>query len=297
MRTMRHDAHFVEALNYMSETHSEPLADRITGLFTEPYFQLALKREIKRAERHNLHFSVVEIVLGNVLKIREKASDFNLNEFLRIMASKLRENVREIDLIARLDEEKLGLILPKTEKLGAYIITERINSLICNTFNACIAAPDFDLQLEYGFATYPEDGKEFSDLLSSLKSSRYDEGEEDPDVPEEVRKRRSDVRLQVKNRVHYLRTDDADAGREDFKAAHTKNFSSHGMLLETSEHFPAGLELIIKYRPLLSRSKEIMVVGRVMWSLKKIIDGSEKFEIGLMIIPENEAGTRKLRIF
>jgi diguanylate cyclase (GGDEF)-like protein len=297
MKAMRHDAHFVEELNYASETHAKPLADRITGLFNQPYFELALKREIKRSERHSLCFSVVHIALSNILEIRDNSKDFNLNEFLRLMALKLRKSVREIDLLARLEDDMLGLILPKTERLGAYIITERINGLIGETFDTLNSNPIFNLRLDFGFATYPEDGKEYAQLMAALEESLSQGEAQAGGLPKEAKKRRSDVRLKVKNKIHYLRMDEQGTGSEDFKVAYTKNFSSHGMLLETGEQLPIGLEIVIRYKPFLSRKQEITVVGRVVWSLKKIIDHRETFEVGIMIIPENEAGHRKLRIF
>lgn len=74
---------------------------------------------------------------------------------LREIAGVIKENVREIDLVARFGGEEFSVLLPNTDKEGAAYVAERIRSGIeRQTFHAYNET--LSLKVSIGVASLPE---------------------------------------------------------------------------------------------------------------------------------------------
>jgi len=99
----------------VSEAHPEPF-----GILERDYFTRTLRREIKKARRHQDRFSLILLKLPG----RERlGTDFA--GFYGELTALLRRSVREEDLIGR-ENGHIGIILEKTDERGSRILGERL---------------------------------------------------------------------------------------------------------------------------------------------------------------------------
>ncbi len=87
-------------------------------------------REISRSSRENSPFATVLVDADNFKAINEihgqLAGDLALVEF----AKRIRESCREYDLIGRYGGEEFLIFLPKTDREGSVVVSERIRTAI-----------------------------------------------------------------------------------------------------------------------------------------------------------------------
>ena len=78
----------------------------------------------------------------------------------------LKETARSEDYVARFGGEEFALILPKTSKLNALKLAERIRLAMDRT--------SLPLTLSVGVATFPEDAHGIEPLLQSVDHALYE---------------------------------------------------------------------------------------------------------------------------
>jgi len=127
--------------------------DQLTGLYNRRYFMEALEREVARAERYEPDLVLCMMDLDHFKRINDTyghpAGDMVLSE----IGSKLKECIRESDLICRYGGEEFAVILPNTQPEKARIVCERFRELVAG--HKFIHNPsEFHITLSIGIASY-----------------------------------------------------------------------------------------------------------------------------------------------
>ncbi len=132
------------------------LVDEATGLYSPTYFRDRVEEEIQRARRYEHPLAVARV---SVMGIPEVGRADSISRALRATARILRESVRRVDIVARLDKREFGVLLPYTGQ-RASIAADRIVT--------ALAANDEGLPLRgvYGFSWYPQDAVTAQGLLA-----------------------------------------------------------------------------------------------------------------------------------
>ncbi len=144
----------------------DPLRDQATGVFNAMYFMTRLEEEIKRSERYVRDLSVA------LFEIR---SDFmeglpEETDLMRAVARVLRRNSRGSDVLARVEREKFGMLLPETMASDAVLAIERLKSQVTE-YLASIGNKYKDVRVMMGLASYPEHGEERNVLMQEATES------------------------------------------------------------------------------------------------------------------------------
>jgi two-component system, cell cycle response regulator len=104
--------------------------DPLTGLFNRRYATQHMSGIIERAKTAALPFAVMIMDLDRFKSINDRwghdAGDAVLTEFSR----RLRENVRGVDLVARLGGEEFLLVMPDTSSAAAAAAAERVRRAV-----------------------------------------------------------------------------------------------------------------------------------------------------------------------
>lgn len=167
----------------MADTMNTTLTDKLTGLYTKPFFEELLKKEVLRSARYARPLSILVLEIQYDYFIKE----FNMRTELgyRIMreAGKCIEEVaRDVDFGGRISGEVLALALPETDRQGGKIAAERLRQAMEEreftsgglTTDKCRAA------LNIGMASFPENGKNPQALLleaeTAMTAARNDGG-------------------------------------------------------------------------------------------------------------------------
>ena len=104
--------------------------DALTGLRNRRAFEIALKIELARLARESSSVTLMLIDIDHFKRINDQFGHPEGDVVLRTIAQVLLDNVREVDMAARLGGEEFAVILPSTDKPGAWVLAERIRQAV-----------------------------------------------------------------------------------------------------------------------------------------------------------------------
>lgn len=144
--------------------------DPLTGLYNHRAFQERLREEMARARRYEQPLSLVLIDVDNFGVINSRLGYQIGDETLRRLATEVvgyRAAVgnRRSDIASRFAGELFALALPETSLQGAMVKAERMRELVADL----PALGDIELTVSIGVASFPGDGADADELLSSSR--------------------------------------------------------------------------------------------------------------------------------
>ncbi|MGH7427825.1 MAG: diguanylate cyclase [Candidatus Methylomirabilaceae bacterium] len=104
------------------------LTDELTGLFNRRHFYHQLGQEFKRARRYGRPLSLIMIDIDFLKRYNDQYGHLAGDQALRMLAAKLRETTRSVDILARYGGDEFGIILPETDLSRARVQGERIRT-------------------------------------------------------------------------------------------------------------------------------------------------------------------------
>lgn len=147
------------------KTISMGINDTITGLYNSFYFNERLSEELKRARRYNLKLSLILVEVDKFNNLLDSYGREVCDGIHKEIAEILRTYCRETDVIARLENDVLGIILIQSDRSNAILIAERIRMAVeVRTF-----AQEFNQKLNLtasiGLGAYPMDAENKEELM------------------------------------------------------------------------------------------------------------------------------------
>ncbi|MDP3014664.1 MAG: hypothetical protein Q8M92_10500 [Candidatus Subteraquimicrobiales bacterium] len=141
------------------------LLDPTTGLFTCRFFITCLREELDRARRYTNNFSIACFNLSDCL---ETLKGLTRRETLKGIADIFKKEIRIVDLIGRVDVLEIGTLLPETDKKGAKVFTDRLNSRIATFLAEHGVVCEEDI--EGKIYTFPDDEEAIEGLISECSA-------------------------------------------------------------------------------------------------------------------------------
>lgn len=143
--------------------------DNLTLLYNHRGFQEILSNEILRAETNKSKLSVVMLDINNITKINRELGHAKGDEVIKLVAEKVRQNIRENDTAARYGGDEIGIILPNTSGEQAKYIAEYLTySLSC-----CFIDDIGPVKVSVGISTYPDCSLDKEKLLILAEQAMY----------------------------------------------------------------------------------------------------------------------------
>ena len=147
--------------------------DDLTELFNHRYLQIALEREVRRAERYGLQFTVAFIDIDQFKLVNDTYGHLVGSSTLRELGQILRHCVRNADLLFRYGGDEFTALLVETDSAGGQVVAER--------FRKAIAEHRFDagqgrthrITATVGYATYPEHATTRQELIDLSDRAMY----------------------------------------------------------------------------------------------------------------------------
>ncbi len=140
------------------------ITDPLTGLYNRRFLIDHLAREIARAERAGGILSIAMMDLKGFKTINDRLGHPIGDSVLVRTARIVRESLRVVDAGCRWGGDEFVLVLPNTDMIAALAVSERVREKIgAITLPARGSPPALDLH--YGVASYPQDGKSTDFLL------------------------------------------------------------------------------------------------------------------------------------
>lgn len=167
------DSNLDYALRY-ERARQMAITDSLTGLHNFGYFKERLTEERRRAERYQRLLSLIIFDLDHFKRYNDSHGHPAGNEVLREVASILRQEARETDLVARYGGEELVIVLPETNRKTGWNVAERIRERVRRTvfLPRAMSKPE-QVTLSAGVATFPVDAIHEDELIARADASLY----------------------------------------------------------------------------------------------------------------------------
>ena len=164
-----HIALTVDNLNLIEKTQEHFNTDTLTQLYNHRGFQECLSKELANAENNNSKLSVVMLDVNNISKINRELGHGKGDEVIKLVAEKVKHNLRKLDIAGRYGGDEIAMILPNTDISEAKYIAEYITySLSC-----CFIDDVGPVKVAVGIASYPDCSKEQEKLLILAEQAMY----------------------------------------------------------------------------------------------------------------------------
>ena len=103
--------------------------DPITRLFEHQYFHKLCQLELERAKRYQRPMTLLVIHLQNLKQIEKEQGETALSKVEMGIATMLRQQLRQQDIIGRVSGNDFGVLLPETGVNEAQIVVHRLKSV------------------------------------------------------------------------------------------------------------------------------------------------------------------------
>jgi len=156
------------------ETERSAVTDSLTGLYNRRFFAATFEREVRRGRRHGMMLSLIMLDLDGFKEINDEYGHLFGDLVLRRVARLVRRAIRESDTACRYGGEEFAVILPETDRLGAYAVAERVRRGIGRSFlERPTGGRSVAMTISGGIASFPDDGGSLHDLVRRADESLY----------------------------------------------------------------------------------------------------------------------------
>lgn len=252
-------------MSVYEESERSGSLDLLTGLPNARSFRAGLQRELRRSKRYELDLCLLAMDLDNFREVNERHGDLVGDILLKEVAILIKNKIRDIDLAARHGGEEFVLMLPETERMGAYLVAERIRREIERHFvRREVDGKPIRLTVSAGIAKYPEDSTVGERLLARAEEALYQAKARGLNsVAVYYKERRNFIRFDPGRRGLSVDLDSPEGLDTTSEPVLARNMSRNGLLLETGRVYGIGQEVVVKCRD-AEGPDQITLKGRVV---------------------------------
>lgn len=143
--------------------------DTLTGLYNHRTFQEFLSKELTKAEKASQELSILIFDVNNISTINKELGHSKGDEIIKLVAEKIKQNIRANDIAGRYGGDEIAVILPDTSTEDAKYLAEYLTySLSC-----CLVDDVGPVKVSVGIATYPDSAVEQEKLLILAEQAMY----------------------------------------------------------------------------------------------------------------------------
>jgi diguanylate cyclase (GGDEF)-like protein len=155
------------------ELQDPAMRDYLTQLFNRQYFFERLGRELERARSLQCPLAVLVLDIDRLDAINEAHERRTGDVALAELAKVILKCTRATDIPARLGEDEFGVIMPETDRRGAFVVATRIRRML-EAIPFCERnGRSLKLSVSLGVAGFPWDGQTGDELVQKADGAMY----------------------------------------------------------------------------------------------------------------------------
>lgn len=155
----------LNTVNRLKRIERVSMRDAETGAYSAAFLADYFEKERNKAGRFRRPLSVVFVVVENFSFLMEQTRESIVVGALTSMVGAVRRTMRDSDLVARDESNRLCVVLPETDAFGALHAVRRLRRAVKDTCRIPFLGTDYFLQPFFMSATSPRDGRSFPELL------------------------------------------------------------------------------------------------------------------------------------
>lgn len=164
-----HYALFMHNAELTEQANAHANTDSLTSLSNHRGFQEVLSAELEKAKKSNSTLSVIMMDVNNISKINRELGHAKGDEVIKLVAEKVKQNIRSNDTAGRYGGDEIAIVLPNTDTNEAKYLAEYLTySLSC-----CFIDDVGPVKVSVGIANYPQCAKDQEKLLISAEQAMY----------------------------------------------------------------------------------------------------------------------------
>ncbi len=149
------------------------ITDGLTDLHNHRHFQEYLEAEIKEAIRYDKPLTLLMIDIDHFKILNDTYGHPQGDRVLKKLSDIIMQTIRDVDYAARYGGEEFCIVLPNTDKKGAYKTAERLRKAIESLIIKTEAGDNIRFTISIGISSIPEDAKNKSELILHADRSLY----------------------------------------------------------------------------------------------------------------------------
>lgn len=162
------------AARRIENAEREAVVDRRTGAHGFSFFASAATHEIERARRHGRQFALAVVSLEDFATLRQRIGTAAARDVASRAAERARGVLRGSDVLARVEDDELYLLLPETGSVGAFAARARLVTALAPPRVRDSYGPNEPSMPELppvtvGVAAFPRDGRDLPSLLRACR--------------------------------------------------------------------------------------------------------------------------------
>ncbi len=160
---------FMNNFQLIEKVNENTNIDSLTLLSNHRGFQEILSNELNKSKVENASLSIIMMDINNISKINRELGHAKGDEIIKLVAEKVKQNIRTSDSAGRYGGDEIAIILPSTDTGEAKYIAEYLTySLSC-----CFVDDVGPVKVSVGVATFPKCTKDQEKLLILAEQAMY----------------------------------------------------------------------------------------------------------------------------
>ncbi len=157
---------------YHEEVYRSMMVDGLTQVYNRRFLVEQLDREIARCRRHRRSLGLILLDIDHFKRVNDRFGHPAGDELLRLIATGVKEQLRQEAWLARYGGEEFAVVLPETELRGARACAERIRAAVEALTPTFDGAPR-EVTLSAGVTCWQPSHRTVEDLLRAADEMLY----------------------------------------------------------------------------------------------------------------------------
>jgi diguanylate cyclase (GGDEF)-like protein len=147
--------------------------DSLTNLYNRRAFEEFAEKEVSRAERDQTHISVVLMDIDLFKQVNDTHGHQIGDKVLQEFSVRLKDSLRQYDILARYGGEEFMLLLPDTDTETALVIAEKLRVTICQPVFSVEHSLKLEVSASFGVASISGKTIDWQALVTEADSALY----------------------------------------------------------------------------------------------------------------------------